>query len=72
MIWARAEKLALTAGIVAWALAIALTPGEIAAAKRRAPLSPRSGLTLACYLAAAVLVLRGLPRQGTPPDLPQR
>lgn len=72
MIWARAEKLALAVGIVGWVIAIALTPGEIAAAKQRRPITPRTGIALACYLGAAVLVLRGLPRKGAPPELPQR
>lgn len=52
--------LVLAIGIAAWCGAVALTPGEIAAAKRHDHVSPRTVAALALYLGAAILVLVGL------------
>lgn len=71
MIWSRTHKLLLTVGVLLWLSAAALTPGEIAAARRREPIRGRTGVALLAYLGAALLVLAGLPRR--PPDeLPKR
>ncbi len=59
----RARPLGL--GVVAWCAAVALTPGEIAAAKRHDPITARTAVALALYVAATVLVLSGLsPKPG--------
>jgi len=55
------HKLLLVLGVLLWLLAAALTPGELAAAKRRDKLGPRTAITLVAYLFAAICVLRGLP-----------
>lgn len=69
--WDRARRIALAAGIVAWLVSAALTPGELAAARRRDPIRARTALVLVLYLGAALAVLRGLPR-GRTPELPNR
>jgi hypothetical protein len=50
----------LVIGVVSWGLAVALTPGEVAAAKAKRPIDARTVATMMAYLAAAVLVLQGL------------
>jgi hypothetical protein len=54
------STLVLAIGITAWCGAVALTPGEIAAAKRHEHVSPRTIAALVLYLGAAILVLAGL------------
>ena len=51
------QALVLALGVSAWCGAVALTPGEIAAAKRHEHVSPRTLATLVLYLGAAVSVL---------------
>jgi hypothetical protein len=53
-------KIRLAVGIACWALAVALTPHEVAAARRNAPLDARTAITLVAYLSAAILVLSGI------------
>ncbi|MBI2391118.1 MAG: hypothetical protein HYV09_16115 [Deltaproteobacteria bacterium] len=71
MSWDRRSKLFLAVGAACWAAAVALTPGELAAAKRRDPVRARTAIVVLLYVAATIGVLRGLPR-GNPPDLPSR
>lgn len=71
MTWSLKGRIALAAGVVAWLVAAALTPGELAAARRRDPVRARTALVLALYLGAALAVLGGVPR-GRTPDLPLR
>lgn len=54
------RRLVLAIGVAAWCGAVALTPGEIAAAKRNEHVSPRTIAALTLYLGAAILVLTGL------------
>ena len=61
MSWPRTHKLLLCLGALLWILAAVLTPGELAAAKRRDKIGARTTITLVAYLAAALAVLRGLP-----------
>ncbi len=72
MIWSRAAKIAFAIGVSLWLAAIGLTPGELSAARKRAPIHARTVATFGCYLAAAILVLAGLPRRESPPPLPRR
>ena len=53
-------KIRLAIGIACWALAVALTPHEVVAARVRAPIDARTVVTLVAYLAAALLVLSGI------------
>ena len=66
----RRRRLALGLGIAAWLVAAAATPGEVADAKRRAPIGPRTALVLVLYLGAALGILRGLAAE-SPPNLPR-
>lgn len=50
----------LAVGVCAWGLGVALTPGEIAAAKRREAVSPRTIAALVAYLVGAIGTLQGL------------
>ncbi len=50
----------LAIGIACWALAVAMTPHEVEAARAKRPIDGRTGVTLVAYLAAAVLVLAGI------------
>lgn len=63
MIWPRTSRVALGSGIVLWLAAAALTPGEIAAAKRREPVRGRTAVVLVLYLVAALSVLHGMPQR---------
>lgn len=63
MIWTRTSRVALGAGVMLWLSAAALTPGEIAAAKRRDPVRARTAVVLVLYLGAALSVLRGMPQR---------
>lgn len=71
MTWDRTGRVALAVGLAAWIGAAVLTPGELAAARRRDPIRARTAIVLVLYLGAALSVLRGLPR-GAPPELPER
>lgn len=71
MIWSRAHKAMLAIGVALWLFGGSLTPGEIAAAKRREPIRPRTAIALIAYLGAALLVLAGLPRR-PPQELPKK
>lgn len=51
----------LLVGVVLWAFAVAMTPHEIAAAKTMRPIDARTIVALVAYLAAALLVLSGIP-----------
>jgi hypothetical protein len=53
-------KIRLALGITCWALAVAMTPHEVAQARTKAPIDTRTAVTLAAYVAAAGLVLSGL------------
>lgn len=67
----RGRRAVLVVGVIAWLVAIALTPGELDAARKRERIGARTGVALACYVVAALLVLAGLPRRPTPPELPR-
>jgi hypothetical protein len=55
----------LAIGVAAWGVGVGLTPGEIAAAKRREPVSPRTIVALVAYLVGAIGTLQGLaPKKG--------
>jgi hypothetical protein len=56
------RRVLLVVGLVAWTIGVALVPGELAAAKRRAPIGPRTGAALVAFLTATTLVLAGLAR----------
>ena len=64
-------KAALAAGVCLWIAAVSLTPGELVSARKRVPVAARPVLTFGAYLAAAVLVLAGLPRPSAPPPPPR-
>jgi hypothetical protein len=72
MIFGTRQKTSLGLGVALYALALVLTPGELAAAKARTKVGGRTAATVVLYLAAAVLVLGGLPRPAAPPPLPER
>jgi hypothetical protein len=63
--WGRTSKITLAAGVAAWLVAAALTPGELEAARRRDPIGARTAIVLVLYLQAALAVLRGLPPEPT-------
>jgi hypothetical protein len=69
--WPRTHKLLLVLGVLLWIFAVVLTPGELAAAKRREKIGARTTATLVAYLFAAITVLRGLPpsRERQRPDI---
>jgi hypothetical protein len=69
-LWPKQAKIALAIGVVLWLSGMALLPGEIAAAKKKVPLGPRTHVTAVLFAVAAVLVLYGLPRLEKPPELP--
>ncbi len=71
MSWDRTSRVVLAVGVAAWLSAAALTPGELAAARRRDPIGTRTAMVLVLYLGAALAVLRGLPR-GRTTGLPSR
>ena len=53
-------RIRLAVGIACWALGVAMTPHEVAAARAKAPIDARTMITLVAYLGAAVLVLSGI------------
>ena len=57
----RARTGALLIGAALWLAAIAMTPTELAAANRRDKIAAHTVATMVLYLAAAILVLAGLP-----------
>ena len=54
----RRTRLAL--GVACWALAVAMTRHEVAAARAKHPIDARTMATLFLYLCAALLVLSGV------------
>jgi hypothetical protein len=69
-VWPKRAKIGLAVGAILWLSGVALLPGELAAAKRKTPLGPRTAATAVFFAVAAVLVLYGLPRLEKPPELP--
>lgn len=68
--WTARGKMSLGVGVALWAIAVAMTPGELAAAKRHAPIDARTAIALVAYAIASLCVLAGLPRRAAPPALP--
>lgn len=54
-------RLKLAIGGALYAIALSLTPHEMEAAKLQQRLDARTAATLACYLAAAILILGNAP-----------
>ncbi|MGZ3420736.1 MAG: hypothetical protein ACXVEE_22865 [Polyangiales bacterium] len=71
-VWPKSAKVGLAIGVVLWLSGIALLPGELAAARKKTKVGPRTAATAIFFAAAAVLVLYGLPRVEKPPELPSR
>ena len=63
--FSRADAIRLALGAVIYLAALALTPGELAAARARprTQVDLRSAATLVCYLAATILILGAMPRR---------
>ena len=53
-------KIRLALGVALWALAVAMTPHEVTAAKAHARIDARTAATLVAYLSAALLILSGI------------
>jgi hypothetical protein len=71
VIWTRTHKLLLTLGVLLWIGGAVLTPGEIAAAKKKEPIRARTTIALLAFMSATFFVLAGLPRK-EPQELPKR